>query len=98
MTTILEDTLISYLFDLDEDANLMSNEDNQNLSRQGLMEILRKDLTTLEGIDDLYEGTKTTLTSLAQCNDSEYEELKLLLIREGELPADWLAKKGVSPA
>ncbi|HEN7774889.1 TPA: hypothetical protein U7M88_001961 [Streptococcus agalactiae] len=98
MTTTLEETLMTYLFDLTDDAKLMPNETNMALSRQGIMVVLQEELPSLEGIDDLYEATKTTLNALAKWNDSEYETAKSLLIREGELPADWLREKGVSPA
>lgn len=98
MTTTLEETLMTYLFDLTDDATLMPNETNMALSRQGIMVVLQEDLHSLEGIDDLYEATKTTVNTLAKWNDSEYENAKALLIREGELPADWLREKGVSPA
>lgn len=97
MTTTLEETLISYLFDLTDDAQLIPNETNQELSRQALMVILEKDLGALEGNKELYEATKTTVNTLAKWNDREYENAKALLIREGELPVDWLREKGVSP-
>ncbi|GAA0054603.1 UNVERIFIED_CONTAM: hypothetical protein KB579_03295 [Streptococcus canis] len=97
MILTLEETLISYLFDLTDDAKLIPNETNMALSRQGLMLVLQEDLSSLGGIDDLYEATETTLKMISQWNDSEYEDVKALLIREGEWPADWLAKKGVSP-
>ncbi|MDG3142432.1 hypothetical protein MKL29_06170 [Streptococcus suis] len=98
MTTTLEETLMTYLFDLTDDATLMPNETNMALSRQGIMVVLQEDFPSLEGIDDLYEAIKTTLNTLAKWNDSEYETAKALLTREGELPADWLREKGVSPA
>ncbi|ESV54844.1 hypothetical protein SAG0136_06285 [Streptococcus agalactiae LMG 14747] len=98
MTTTLEETLISYLFDLTDDAKLKPNETNMALSRQGIMVVLQEELPSLEGIDDLYEAAKTTINILAKWNDSEYETAKALLIREGKLPADWLREKGVSPA
>lgn len=98
MITTLEETLMTYLFDLTDDAQLLPNETNMALSRQGIMVILQEDLPSLEGIDNLYEATKTTINILAKWNDNEYETVKAMLIREGELSADWLAKKGVSPA
>lgn len=98
MTTTLEETLMTYLFDLTDDATLMPNKTNMALSRQGIMVVLQEDLPSLEGIDDLYKATKTTVNTLAKWNDREYENAKALLIREGELPADWLREKGVSPA
>lgn len=98
MTTTLEETLMTCLFDLTDDAKLMPNETNMALSRQGIMVVLQEDLPSLEGIDDLYEATKTTINTLDKWNDSEYETAKALLIREGELPADWPREKGVSPA
>lgn len=98
MTTTLEETLMTYLFDLTDDAKLMPNETNRALSRQGITVVLQEDLPSLEGIDDLYEATKTTINILAKWNDREYEDAKSLLIHEGELAADWLREKGVSPA